>query len=99
VILSAIAGASVSEQLVLVAAAQLAGVRWFVPSEFGYDVAARKLGSPAESLLIGKEQVLQAVKDAGLDWTVFNTVSGGTHGPHRKGGGERGKPTPRECWP
>ena len=69
VVLSALGGPTfAADQLKLVAAAKKAGVKWFVPSEFGLDVAAVGRGSTAPPF-DGKLAVRDAIKAAGLDYT------------------------------
>lgn len=73
VVISAVAGANLgADQLRLISAAKAAGVRWFVPSEFGFDAAAAGRGSIIP-IFDDKIIAVEAVKAAGLDYTLFAT--------------------------
>ena len=54
-----------------VEAARQAGVSWFIPSQFGFDV--REKGTSLAPLADLKIDILEQIKAAGMDWTVINT--------------------------
>lgn len=72
VVVSSVGTRAQHEQVILIEAAKLAGVRWFIPSQFGFDVTAK--GSVLAALCDRKIDDLAAIKAAGMDWTVVNTV-------------------------
>ena len=63
----------VSGELPLIAAAKAAGVGWFIPSEFGFDIDAIAALGPLEKCalpaLVMKQQAREAVRAAGMDYT------------------------------
>ena len=72
VIVSAVGSEQLSAQARYITAAKLAGVQWFVPSEFGGDSQAVGRGSLV-SLYDTKIDVQAAVKASGLDYTFVYT--------------------------
>jgi hypothetical protein len=72
-------GAHVSQQLPLIDAAVAAGVKWFVPAEFGSNKLAAKDGpqSPHNNFIHAKKEVvlkrLAAAEKEGLSWTALST--------------------------
>lgn len=74
VVISSLGGRAAADQQIFIAAAKTAGVKWFIPSTFGYDY---ELGGKGGVLAIIGDQKLadmEAIKAAGMDFTVFNTV-------------------------
>jgi uncharacterized protein YbjT (DUF2867 family) len=73
VLISTVSGTDFASQMNLVPAAKAAGVKWFVPSEFGFDVEA--IGADFHPIFDHKKQVREAVKAAGFDWTFVQTAT------------------------
>jgi hypothetical protein len=72
VLIAAVGFGQTADQLKLIPIAKAAGVRWFVPSSFGWDGDA--IGNDSFGTGIDlKNKVLATIKEAGLDWTTFNT--------------------------
>ena len=69
-IVSVVGGAQIGKQLPLIEAAKAAGVRHFLPSEFGVDTELLPIAGTLTPMLQGKKGVQQAVKAAGLDQTL-----------------------------
>lgn len=72
VIVSAVGSEQLSAQTRYITAAKSAGVKWFVPSEFGGDSQAVGRGSLV-SLYDTKIDVQAALKASGLDYTIVNS--------------------------
>ena len=60
-------------QLRLLEAAKAAGVRHFLPSEYGFDIPLVGPGSTLDGVLGPKHVVQRAVIDSGLDYTIVYT--------------------------
>ena len=64
-------------ELPLIAAAKAAGVGWFIPSEFGFDVEAVAAAGPLEQnplpFFILKRKAREAIRAAGMDYTYVLT--------------------------
>nr|AIU39029.1 leucoanthocyanidin reductase [Narcissus tazetta subsp. chinensis] len=79
VVISAIAGHALLEQLSLVEAIKAAGnVKRFLPSEFGHDVDKSNPEEPAQSFYNIKRKVRRATEDAGIPYTYIccNSIAG-----------------------
>ena len=72
VVISAVGSEQLSAQVRYITAAKSAGVKWFVPSEFGGDAQAVGRGSLV-SLYDTKIDVQAVLKASGLDYTIVNT--------------------------
>ena len=72
VVVSAVGSEQLSAQTRYISAAKLAGVKWFVPSEFGGDSKAVGRGSLV-SLYDTKIEVQAALKASGLAYTIVNS--------------------------
>ncbi len=59
----------------VLAAAKAAGVKWFIPSEFGFDLDKEGKGGALGPLYDPKIDMREAVRKSGLDYTFFNSVS------------------------
>ena len=74
-VVSSIGTAGMKDQRVYIEAAKQAGVRWFIPSTFGFDYEVPDKDSTLALLADPKAEDLAAIKAAGMDWTTVNTVS------------------------
>ncbi|KAF3385325.1 hypothetical protein F1880_002191 [Penicillium rolfsii] len=76
-IISAIAAQAVLQQKTIINAALKAGVKYFVPSEFGHDTRNKQLARLLPPFLVThKRQIvdyLQSKENEGLKWTAFVT--------------------------
>ena len=70
-VVAVVGGLQVPQQLPLVEAAKAAGVRHFIPSEFGVDSDATPIDGPWGPFLKDKRAVAQAIKAAGLDYSLL----------------------------
>jgi len=68
VVISTLGGAALGTQLPLAEATKAAGVKLFVPSDFGGPTEGRK-----ESIFAAKEQFKLKLKEIGLPYTTFYT--------------------------
>ena len=69
-VISVVGTTQLASQPPLIEAAKEAGVRHFIPSEFGIDTARAPLAGPLAPMLAGKKGAQQLIKDAGLDCTL-----------------------------
>ncbi|CAD5171287.1 leucoanthocyanidin reductase-like isoform X2 [Musa acuminata AAA Group] len=79
VVISAVGGESILDQLCLLDAIQAAGtVKRFLPSEFGHDIDKANPVEPALSLYNRKRRVRRAVEAAGVPYTYIccNSIAG-----------------------
>ncbi|KAJ8504986.1 hypothetical protein OPV22_005872 [Ensete ventricosum] len=79
VVISAVGGESILDQLSLLDAIQAAGtVKRFLPSEFGHDIDKANPVEPALSLYNRKRRVRRAVEAAGVPYTYIccNSIAG-----------------------
>jgi len=70
VIISCLSGPALKEQLKIVKAAKEAGVRRFIPSEYGVTAEIPE-NSSTHPFWSVKAEVFNAIKDAGLEYTLF----------------------------
>ena len=75
VVVSSIGTSGMKDQRIYIEAAKQAGVPWFIPSTFGFDYQVPDKGNTMALLADPKAEDLAAIKAAGMDWTIFNTVS------------------------
>ena len=75
VVVSSIGTAGMKDQRVYIEAAKQAGVHWFIPSTFGFDYDVPDKDNTLALLADPKAEDLAAIKAAGMDWTIFNTVN------------------------
>ena len=75
VVVSSIGTAGMKDQRVYIEAAKQAGVHWFIPSTFGFDYDVPDKDNTLGLIADPKAEDLAAIKAAGMDWTIFNTVS------------------------
>jgi saccharopine dehydrogenase-like NADP-dependent oxidoreductase len=76
-IISAIAAQAVQQQKTIINAALKAGVKYFVPSEFGHDTRNEQLAQLLPPFLVTQKrqivEYLQSKEVEGLKWTAFVT--------------------------
>eukprot|EP00753_Platysulcus_tardus_P019650 PLAT7390.1.p2 GENE.PLAT7390.1~~PLAT7390.1.p2 ORF type:complete len:422 (+),score=230.04 PLAT7390.1:102-1367(+) len=72
VVISAVSGKAIPEQAALVHAAAAAGVRRFVPSQFGVDAGAVAASGSSCALAEAQAAIAALVRASGMDWTLFN---------------------------
>lgn len=70
-VVSVVSGYQIERQLPLVEAAKAAGVRHFIPSEFGVDTEATPVDGMWGPFLKPKIAVQKALKEAGMDYTLL----------------------------
>ncbi|KAH7381773.1 NmrA-like family protein [Cadophora sp. MPI-SDFR-AT-0126] len=72
-IVSAIATGSAGQQMAIIDAAIISGVRRFIPSEFGIDTADPRAGDFVPALKVKQDTVkyLQTKESSGLSWTAI----------------------------
>ena len=75
VVVSSIGTRGMNDQRVYIEAAKQGGVRWFIPSTFGFDYQVPDKENTLALIADPKAEDLAAIKAAGMDWTIFNTVS------------------------
>ncbi|XP_073316316.1 leucoanthocyanidin reductase-like [Primulina huaijiensis] len=72
IVISAVGGANILDQLILIRAIQAVGtIKRFLPSEFGHDVARADPVEPGLSMYIEKRKVRRVVEDAGIPYTYI----------------------------
>jgi len=70
-VVGVVGGLQIAQQLPLVKAAKAAGVRHFIPSEFGVDSEATPIDGLWGPFVHAKKEVATAVKAAGLDYSLL----------------------------
>lgn len=73
VVLSALGTPAKDDQRIFIRAASKAGVRWFIPSTFGFDYDLQGMGGVLAPITDVKLEDLALIKQLGLDWTTINT--------------------------
>ncbi|KZV31420.1 leucoanthocyanidin reductase 1 [Dorcoceras hygrometricum] len=72
IVISAVGGANILDQLVLIRAIQAVGtIKRFLPSEFGHDVDRADPVEPGLSMYNEKRKVRRVVEDAGIPYTYI----------------------------
>ncbi|KAK9709559.1 hypothetical protein K7432_008947 [Basidiobolus ranarum] len=75
IVIAALSGAGLKKQSNIILAAKEAGVRRFVPSDFGYDYALKIDGHDkpfVHPVIETKHSIKKAIEDAGLEYTVIH---------------------------